>query len=657
MTTAPRRFPQLRRANWPGFNIPKRRRLAIGGALLALLIAAIGVLAGYAYKGDVPHGTNVLGISIGGMSRADAANKLHAGLDGKPALDKPITVHVTGDSAAAAADAKVTPDQIGLGVDVDATVAAAADRGPNLWGSETVAPRVSIDPAKLDSALRPAIATLTSDVATPAAITFDGVTPHVTYPASGKGVDLQRTADAVKSGWVNAISSTGVAASGSTPTPGEPGAASVSVPLVDVDTAKQRAQVDQLLQTLVKPAVAAPVTVHSAKGDVTITPDMIAKSLKITGTPDGSVTPSLDPAALRTAMAPVLSKIESSPPSAVKGEGAAQKVLVSQAGGAYVDGTKLASDVFAVLPNPGARAVTASLNPAPAQVNDANLQKLGVKEKVSSFTTKFTGGLTEPRVKNIVRVAQQVDGAVIKPGATFSLNGYTGWRGYEQGYVDAPVIEDSKLVPDVGGGISQFTTTLFNASYYAGLKDVEHKPHSFYISRYPSVIESTIFYPTLDLKFQDNTPYGMLIDTSYTNDSITVSMWSTKVYDSVKTEWGPKTAVTKPENKTLPAGPMCIATSGTDGFTQDAYRVIRKDGKEVQREKFTWKYDAEPRYVCVPPDSATTGSTDQQQPPPTTPAPTDQPPAEQQSTPQPQQTEEPVAPVTPQPTHNGWGRR
>ena len=85
-------------------------------------------------KGDVPRGTSVLGIDIGGLDRSDAAARLHAGLDGKPALDQPITVHVTGDSAEAA-DAQVTPDQVGLGVDIDATVAAAEATG------DAVAPR------------------------------------------------------------------------------------------------------------------------------------------------------------------------------------------------------------------------------------------------------------------------------------------------------------------------------------------------------------------------------------------------------------------------------------------------------------------------------------------------------------------------------------
>jgi vancomycin resistance protein YoaR len=217
---------------------------------------------------------------------------------------------------------------------------------------------------------------------------------------------------------------------------------------------------------------------------------------------------------------------------------------------------------------------------------------------VSTFTTYFTGGSASPRSRNIMTVARAVDGALLRPGELFSLNGHTGERNYAAGYRDAPVIVDGRLEPGVGGGASQFTTTLFNAAYYAGLEDVEHKPHSFYFSRYPAVIESTIFFPTLDLKFRNTTPYGILIDTSYTSRSVTVSMWSTKVYDSVRTVRGPRRDLTAPPTVYREPGPKCIASSGLPGFTQDAWRVIRKDGQEVARERFSWRYDPEPRFIC-----------------------------------------------------------
>lgn len=182
------------------------------------------------------------------------------------------------------------------------------------------------------------------------------------------------------------------------------------------------------------------------------------------------------------------------------------------------------------------------------------------------------------------------------PGKVFSLNGHTGERSYAQGYKDAPVILDGKLTPGVGVGVgaSQFTTTLFNAAYYAGLQDVEHKPHSYYFSRYPLVIESTIFYPNLDLKFKNNTKYGVLLDTSHTSSTITVSVWSTKVYDKVTTEWGH--AATSP-----PAGdhPRSRPEMHRHQRHQRLHPgrlppvAVRRQGR--QAGEFTWTYGAEPR--------------------------------------------------------------
>jgi vancomycin resistance protein YoaR len=301
---------------------------------------------------------------------------------------------------------------------------------------------------------------------------------------------------------------------------------------------------------------------------------------------------------LRAAAASELAKVEVAPEAAsISLKGGTPKVVASTSG-QVVDLAALGPALLAVLPTSGERRLEAAIVQKQADTTDAEMAALGIKQKVSTFTTKVPGGLASPRSQNIVTIAKEVDGAVVKPGETFSLNGYTGIRSYPQGYQDAPVIVDGKLEPGVGGGASQFTTTLFNAAYYAGMQDVEHKPHSFYFDRYPSVIESTIFYPTLDMKFKNTTPYGVLIDTSHTGNTVTVSMWSTKYYDSVKTERSPRRNLTSPPTVYSKPGPACISSSGLPGFTQDAFRVIRKDGQEVKREKFTWRYDPEPRFIC-----------------------------------------------------------
>ncbi len=352
------------------------------------------------------------------------------------------------------------------------------------------------------------------------------------------------------------------------------------------------------MRSFATPAVAGPVTVTADGRTFTLSPAALAKGVVFRSSDAGQLTPAIDAKKLHAAAAKEFAKVEVEPEEAsIALDGGKPKIVASTAG-RVVDLDKLAAALLAVLPEAGPRKVTAEMVQRDADTTDADMARLGIKEKVSTFTTYFTGGRSSPRSQNIITLAKDVDGAIVKPGQTFSLNGHTGERTYANGYKDAPVIVGGKLEPGVGGGASQFTTTLFNAAYYAGLQDVEHKPHSFYFSRYPSVIESTIFYPTLDLKFKNTTPYGMLIDTSATGRSVTVSMWSTKYYDSVKTERSPRRNVTSPPTIYREPGPKCIATGGLPGFTQDAWRVIRKDGQEVEREKFTWRYDPEPRFIC-----------------------------------------------------------
>ncbi len=547
----------------------RRTRLLIVGAVVVALVAAGGGWV-WAAAGDVPRGTTVLGVELGALSKAAARTALTNGLGARTSAPVPLTL--AGQSIALA------PGEAGLVLDVGATVERAADGLPKPWGTREVDPVVTLDEAKLDNVLRKSVDPKQVTMTMPG-IRYDRLTPKPTYPAPGQDLDPARAAALIKAGWLRS--------------------ATIDIPLVQRTPASTREQVDQLVTTLAAPAVAAPVTVGTERGTFVLTPDAIAAALTFRADDAGTLAPAVDEKKLRAAAAKELAKVEVKPEEASISLNGDTPRIAASTPGKSVDLAKLGTDLLAVLPNPAPRQATATLVEAAAKTTDADLAALGVKEKVSTFTTKFTGGLGSPRSQNIVTIAKEVDGALVKPGETFSLNGHTGIRSYPQGYQDAPVIIGGVLEPGVGGGASQFTTTLFNAAYYAGLEDVEHKPHSFYFSRYPEVIESTIFYPNLDLKFKNTTPYGILIDTSHTKDSVTVAMWSTKFYDSVKSEKGPRRNITSPRTQERPAGPKCIATDGLPGFTMDVWRVIRKDGQEVKREKFSWKYAPEPRFVCT----------------------------------------------------------
>ncbi|REK25010.1 MAG: hypothetical protein DWQ40_01080 [Actinobacteria bacterium] len=152
-----------------------------------------------------------------------------------------------------------------------------------------------------------------------------------------------------------------------------------------------------------------------------------------------------------------------------------------------------------------------------------------IVEQVSTFTTPHS--CCENRVINIQRMADIVRGYYMAPGEVLSLNDYVGPRTREKGFVAAGAIRAGHLTPEVGGGVSQFATTIFNAAYFAGLDFLEYQAHSLYFSRYPYGREATISNPAPDLVFENTTEYPVLIWTSYTPTSITVSMYSTKSID------------------------------------------------------------------------------------------------------------------------------
>ena len=159
-------------------------------------------------------------------------------------------------------------------------------------------------------------------------------------------------------------------------------------------------------------------------------------------------------------------------------------------------------------------------------------RQLGIKERVATFTTQHPAG--QPRVHNIHLIADTVRGSVIRPGNSFSINGTVGERTLAKGYVVDHVIEDSVFAESVGGGISQFATTLFNAAFFGGLELKTYQSHTLYISRYPYGREATMGWPQPDLVIRNGSPYGVLIWPSYTGTSLTVELYSTKWVDATQ---------------------------------------------------------------------------------------------------------------------------
>ena len=175
-------------------------------------------------------------------------------------------------------------------------------------------------------------------------------------------------------------------------------------------------------------------------------------------------------------------------------------MLVASKGGTSISAADLAKAVLPVLGDAAPRTASAPLTPGVARVTTERATTLGITEPIGTFTSRHP--CCRPRVQNIQRIADIVDGHVVLPGEQFDLNDVVGPRDRARGFVEAPQILEGEFVDRVGGGISQFATTLFNAVFFSGLGDVTHSPHSYYFSRYPPGREATVSFPLPDLIFR-----------------------------------------------------------------------------------------------------------------------------------------------------------
>jgi vancomycin resistance protein YoaR len=190
-----------------------------------------------------------------------------------------------------------------------------------------------------------------------------------------------------------------------------------------------------------------------------------------------------------------------------------------------------------------------------------------IVEPVGEFTTQHP--CCEPRVSNIHRMADLLRGAYVLPGESFSMNEFIGPRTRAKGFVSAGAIRQGHMVQEVGGGVSQLVTTTFNAAYFAGLDFDEYRSHTIYFSRYPYGREATIGIPYPDLILNNTSEYPILIWTSYTDTSITVSIYSTRHIEveelgQRKSSAGACTHVETDRQRTYPDGQVVVDTVVAD---------------------------------------------------------------------------------------------
>ncbi len=516
-------------------------RVVAGVAAAALATVAVGGGAvALARSGEALPGTTVAGVDVGGADRGAVEQAVQDLRDDR----------TTGVLVVRAADVEAPVDRSLASVDVATTVdrVLSAGRrgpvdtvlGPLLGGllSDDGEQSVDLVLAVDKPGVRDRLGEVAGAVDRPPAdggFTLEGTTVTAVPPQDGRTLEADEALDDVAAALRD----------------GAPGP--LTLPVEERAPAATAADVERVTAQA-RAALAAPYSLVHENSSLRLTPTRLAPLLS-SALVDGRLALQVDRVGLEQVVAAQATGIDRrprdaalvpvGPPPTVTTQGdltwspqPAQLSVRPSATGLAAD-VPAATEVLLQAVLAGDQAP----RPLPVQVTPPALSTeqapaAGISTLLGTFTTSFTAG--QPRATNIRRIAELVDGAYIAPGATLSLNDTAGRRTEARGFVADGAIVDGELTDEVGGGVSQFATTLFNAAFFAGLPIPEHKPHSFYISRYPAGRESTVYFGQIDVKVRNDTATGISVHTRSTPGSVTVALYGSNGGRQVTSTTGPR---------------------------------------------------------------------------------------------------------------------
>ena len=534
--------------------------------LLLVLLALFGAAyaAAWYYTGDrVARSTTIDGVHIGGLRPAAARRALGNGLADRAAAS--MVLSANGEPAV------IRPAAAGLTVDLDRTIAAVT-RHRNwepreIWqyaaGGRDRDAVVRVDRSALTEAVA-AVADQVDDPAVTGSVAFRHGEPVAHYPRPGTVVDRRAAARTVLRAFLH-----------------HSGADDVVVLPTRTDRSPVAArEVSRAMEEFANPAMSGSVVFRFAGRSVRLQPQDFSAALSMR--PVGSrLEPRVDQRVLQRLVRPRLERAERAPRDATVQVVDGRPRVVPAHDGLSFSPRDLTDPFLRALRRPGAdRVVDVPETRVRPHRSTADARRLGIRERVSSYTTAFP--YAAYRNVNIPRAAGLVNGTILEPGQTFSLNRVVGERTAANGFTKGYVISDGVYAKEYGGGVSQVATTTYNAAFFAGLADVEHKAHSFYISRYPVGREATVVWPDVDLRFRNTTPYGVLVRawvdkaTPQRHGTVHVEMWSTKYWD-IRSHDSRRYDPTTPGVRHL-SGPGCVPNHGYDGFSIDVDRLFFRHG-------------------------------------------------------------------------------
>ena len=212
-------------------------------------------------------------------------------------------------------------------------------------------------------------------------------------------------------------------------------------------------------------------------------------------------------------------------------------------------------------------------------INNESIQNLGLISLLGAGTSNFTGS-PQNRMHNIKIGAAKINGFLVGPGEEFSFSKVVGEIGPQQGYLPELVIKKNKTIPEYGGGICQVSTTIFRAAVNSGLKITERYPHAFPVKYYnPQGFDATVYPPRPNLKFINDTPKNILLQSKIEGTKISFEIYGTNDGREVKIK-----------------GPTILSAAEDGSMKTILYQQIWKNGQMEREDKFYSNYKSPALY-------------------------------------------------------------
>ena len=480
----------------------------VTGAVAVLFLGAYG-LTRAASRGEVMGRVEVAGTSIGGFDRERALTALVVVEDAYAA--RPAVFSVDGNIVS------IVPREVGFDLNEESIVrnAMAVGRTGNppsqfwwwlthIFSTVEVPVAGSVDPeatAEVFDSWDTEVISLPSNPGR-LILTFGVVEPS--YPAAGTGVDRDAAMAIIGASLLADV------------------ATQSEIPTVVIEPELTRADVDAA-KAEAEQMISAPVRlIHGETEAVFSVSQMVNAFLSETVVDEtgARIVNYFDPEVVDRFLDPIRSEFEDEPVDAEYDISGDSIAIIPGLKGTRIDESEAADRLASAALSDERLGLLPVVEAADPEITTEYLESLNINHLVSQWTTYHP--CCADRVNNIQLMADTIDGAIVLPGETFSLNEFVGERTIEKGYVPAGTIIAGELKDTVGGGVSQFATTFYNAVFWGGYEDVEHQPHSYYFSRYPEGIEATVNWRTPELEFRNNRDHAILIDTMYSGTSITV---------------------------------------------------------------------------------------------------------------------------------------